>query len=71
MAGLEWMRKYRERNPNLSLRKPEKTSTACSFAFNKTAVKEFYNNLVEVMQRHNFTADRIFNFDESGVFSKF
>ncbi|CAH2084120.1 unnamed protein product [Euphydryas editha] len=67
MAGLEWMRKYRKRNSNLSLRKPENTSTARSFAFNKTAITEFYNNLTEVMQRHNFTADRIFNFDETGV----
>lgn len=32
MAGLEWMRKYRERNANLSLRKPENTSAARSFA---------------------------------------
>ncbi|CAH2106704.1 unnamed protein product [Euphydryas editha] len=67
MAGLEWMPKYRERNSNLSLRKPENTSTTRSFAFNKTALTEFYNNLTEVMQRHDFTADRIFNFDEFGV----
>ncbi|XP_039759705.1 uncharacterized protein LOC120633562 [Pararge aegeria] len=67
MAGLEWMRKYRERNANLSLRKPENTSAARSFAFNKTAVPEFYSNLADVLQRHNFAADRIFNFDESGV----
>lgn len=67
MAGLEWMRKYRERNANLSLRKPENTSAARSFAFNKTAVQQFYNNLGDVLQRHNFAADRIFNFDESGV----
>ncbi|KAK9680350.1 Phospholipase A2-like domain [Popillia japonica] len=65
MVGLEWMRKYRERNSNLSLRKPENTSAAQSFAFNKTAVTAFYNNLAEVWQRHNFTVDRIFNFDES------
>lgn len=66
-AGEEWLRKYRERNENLRLRKPEKTSAARSFAFNKTAVKEFYNNFSEVLQRHNFAPDRIFNFDESGV----
>lgn len=67
MAGLEWMRKYRERNSNLSLRKPENTSAARSFAFNKTAVTEFFNNLTNVLERYNFTAERIFNFDESGV----
>lgn len=63
MAGLEWMRKYRERNYNLSLRKPKKTSAARSFAFNKTAVQEFYNNLADVLQRQNFAANRIFNFN--------
>ncbi|KAG5874217.1 hypothetical protein JTB14_019192 [Gonioctena quinquepunctata] len=65
MAGKEWMYGFRRRNPELSLRKPENTSAARSFGFNKTSVTEFYTNLKAVYERHPLTADRIFNFDES------
>ncbi|KAG5887166.1 hypothetical protein JTB14_002521 [Gonioctena quinquepunctata] len=67
MAGKERMYGFRRRNPELSLRKPENTSAARSFGFNKTSVTEFYTNLETVYERHPLTADRIFNFDESGV----
>lgn len=67
MAGIDWMHGFRKRNTNLSLRKPENTSAARSFAFNKTAVIKLNNNLKDVFKRHTFTADRIFSFDESGV----
>lgn len=67
MAGREWMCGFCRRNPELSLRKPENTSAARSFAFNKTSVTEFYTNLKTVLERHPLTADRIYNFDESGV----
>ncbi|CAB3235439.1 unnamed protein product [Arctia plantaginis] len=42
MAGKDWMECYRKRNENLSLRKPENTSAARSYGFNKTAVKIAY-----------------------------
>lgn len=67
MAGKEWLYGFRRRNSELRLRKPENTSAARSFAFNKTSVTEFYTNLKTVLERHPLTADRIFNFDESGV----
>ncbi|KAG5877409.1 hypothetical protein JTB14_035647 [Gonioctena quinquepunctata] len=67
MDGKEWMYGFRRRNPELSLRKPENTSAARSFGFNKTSVTEFYTNLKTVLERHPLTADRIFNFVESGV----
>ncbi|GBP25955.1 hypothetical protein EVAR_84514_1 [Eumeta japonica] len=67
MAGKEWMYGFRRRNLKLSLRKPENTSAARSFAFKKTSVTEFYTNLKTVFERHPLTANRIFNFDESGI----
>ncbi|XP_026326754.1 uncharacterized protein LOC113235308 [Hyposmocoma kahamanoa] len=67
LAGIDWMHGFRNRNRSLTLRKPENTSAARSFAFNKTVVNEFYDNLKSVYERHNFTADRIFNFNESGI----
>lgn len=66
-AGIDWTHGFRQRNRSLSLRKPENTSAARAFAFNKTVVNEFYDNLKTVYERHMFTADRIFNFDESGI----
>lgn len=66
-AGLDWIYGFRKRNSNISLRKPENTSVARSFSFNKTAVEIFFNNLEDVYTRFNFTADRIINFDETGI----
>jgi len=67
MAGIDWLESYRKRNANLSLRKSENTSAARSYDFNKTAVKEFQENLEGLIKKHKFTADRIYDFDESGI----
>lgn len=68
MAGANWLASFRKRHKNLSLRKPENTSAARSFGFNKTAVNDFFQNLENIYRKYNFTADRIFNYDESGIF---
>lgn len=66
-AGVDWAFGFRNRNKNISLRKPENTSVARSFSFNKSAVAEFYTNLENLLKIHHFTADRIVNFDETGI----
>lgn len=66
-AGKDWAASFRKRNPELSLRKPENTSTARSFAFNKAAVAQFHDNYERIMRRYNFTPDRIVNLDETGI----
>lgn len=38
-----------------------------SFWFNKSAVKNFFENVVQVLQKHIFTVNRIYHFDESGI----
>lgn len=65
-AGKDWAAGFRRRNQEVSLRKPENTSAARSFAFNKTAVTEFFDNYEQVMARNKFTPDRIIK-DETGV----
>lgn len=66
LAGIDWMHGFRNMNRSLTLRKPENTSAASSFAFYKTVVNEFCDNLKSMYERQSFTADSIFNFDESG-----
>lgn len=58
---------YRRRNTNLSLMKPENTSAARSYGFNKRDVTDFYENQKKVLRKHARTAGRIYNFDEPGV----
>ncbi|KAG5875382.1 hypothetical protein JTB14_023356 [Gonioctena quinquepunctata] len=66
MAGKEWMYGFPEETRNSVYANP-KTQALPDLLFNKTSVTEFYTNLKTVYERHPLTADRIFNFDESGV----
>lgn len=65
IAGYDWYLGFRKRH-KLSIRTPEATSMARATAFNKTTVKEFFDNLVQVNNKHAFPPERIFNMDETG-----
>lgn len=67
IAGIDWMKAYMKRHSFLALRKPESTSMARNTAFNQNTVNSFFDNLEEVMNKYNFTSDKIVNVDESGV----
>lgn len=67
MAGVDWYNGFVRRHSRLSLRKPEKTSLARSTAFNKHTVEMFYNNLKRVLEKYKFSADNIYNADETGL----
>lgn len=45
IAGRDWLRGFKKRFPDLSVKKPEACSLARSTAFNRTNVQSFYNNL--------------------------
>jgi hypothetical protein len=66
-AGSDWYRGFLKRNQETSLRKPEATSVNRITAFNKTEVDQYFCNLQKVMQKYNFSPDRIYNVDESGI----
>lgn len=67
MAGLDWVAGFRNRHPEISLRKPEQTSAARAQAFNKHNVTKFFSILTDVQENHFHPAHRIFNVDETGL----
>lgn len=67
MAGKEWLRGFRKRNPEITLRQPEPTSAARAMAFNKQQVENFFEKLDSVIQENSIQPHRIFNMDESGL----
>ena len=66
-AGSDWFSSFMKRNSQLSIRKPQATSLARATAFNEVTVKEFFDNLEDVMKRFKFTPNNIYNADETGV----
>lgn len=51
---------------NLAIQSPEATSLARATAFNRHTVGEFYANLANVMNKHKFPAQDVYNLDETG-----
>ena len=64
-AGKDWFLSLKDRN-KLAFRAPESTSLARATAFNRYNVTQFYNNLAAVMDRYKFSANDIWNLDETG-----
>lgn len=65
MASKDWLYGFMKRNQNLSIRKPESTSQARACGFNKPVVSAFYDKLFNVQAQYQFSADRVFNGDET------
>ncbi|CAH1974021.1 unnamed protein product [Acanthoscelides obtectus] len=66
LAGQDWFNGFLKRNLRISIRKPEATSMSRITAFNKEVDLFFYNHNCE-MDKYEFTASRIYNFDETGI----
>lgn len=71
MAGKQWLRSFRKRHSELTVKKPEPCSLARATAFNRMNVAKFFNNLKTAYERHeNFgNGSRIFNLDETSTTS--
>lgn len=67
MAGWDWLRGFRKRNPDIGPRKPEATSLARAMGFNRVRVTNFFEVYQETVESHNISPTRIFNMDESAL----
>lgn len=66
-AGKSWLRSFFKRNPRLSLRNPEPTSLVRAVGFNRPVVMKFFEIYKEELSKDTFSADRLWNADESGL----
>lgn len=67
VAGKDWFRNFRKRNPDIVLRMPEPTSIARLQGFNKPQVERFYDLLDEQINKYKLDSTRIYNMDETGI----
>lgn len=69
LAGVEWLRSFRRRHPELTLRSPERCSLARATSFNRANVEKFFDNLHKIIDRVSAFSDgtRIFNLDETST----
>lgn len=67
LAGRDWYEGFLRRFPKISLRSPEATSLNRIQGFNRQEVDLFFENLESVFQKFQFTPDKIFNVDETGI----
>lgn len=67
LAGKKWLRNFRKRNPEISLRTPQSMSLARAKGFNKVKVDAFYNMLEPELQKVGMNPAKVFNVDETGI----
>lgn len=66
LAGVDWLKGFMDRHPNITVRTPENTSLARARGFNKESVKEFFDVLETVLSEQDFPPHKIWNMDETG-----
>ncbi|XP_072395041.1 uncharacterized protein [Diabrotica undecimpunctata] len=68
IAGKKWANLFLKRHKaKLSERKPTGTSYSRALGFNKENAQKFYQLLDDLYVKNEFTPDRIYNIDESGI----
>lgn len=67
IAVKKWFARFMKEHPILSLRVPEPTSMARRKGFNKERVNEFFDKYEEILEKSKFTADKVYNVDETAL----
>lgn len=58
-------RGFMKRHTGRTLRKPESSSLSRATGFNKHRVDEFFTNYISFLKKIQFTAEQIYNLDET------
>ena len=66
-AGIDWLRAFMKRHPQLSIRKPDPTSIGRMSAFNRHNIQQFYANIERVLKDRELEAHQLWNCDETGI----
>jgi hypothetical protein len=67
IPGRSWIKWFRNRHPDLALRKPQGLERARVSGLCLEAADSFYNNLQDLYNKHNYIATHIWNIDETGI----
>lgn len=65
IAGKKWFHSFMKRNPTLTLKQPEATSTARAKGFHRQNVMDFFDILEKIVDKHQIDSTSMFNVDES------
>ncbi|GFO00917.1 tigger transposable element-derived protein 6-like protein [Plakobranchus ocellatus] len=66
-AGKDWLKGFKSRHSQLSIRTPEPTSIARATTFNKNNVGPFFYKLKQLYEELSLTPERIYNVDETAL----
>jgi len=64
-AGGDWFTMFMKRNKQISIRKPEATSTARAAALNPAVMEKFYDQIQALYDKYKFQPEDIYNTDET------
>ncbi|KAK2577099.1 hypothetical protein KPH14_006266 [Odynerus spinipes] len=67
LAVWKWYYKFLKNHPEISLRIPESTSMSRCKGFNKKTVMEFFDKYEVLLDEGKFSAQQIYNVDETGL----
>ena len=68
MAGVDWMRGFLLRHPQLSIRSPQATNISRAIGFNRPKVNQFFQLYRDLLKDKNIcNPSKIWNMDETGI----
>jgi len=66
-VGESWPKRFRQRHPDLKMKKTIGLEKACAKALNQFAVNEFFDMLTNIIEEYEITPGNIYNMDEKGI----
>ena len=67
LVGEVWPKRFRQRHPDLKMKKRTGLEKARAKALNRLAVDEFFNMLTDVIKEYDILPENLYNMDEKGI----